>query len=332
MAKQHKHANNSIALDTVLSIADLKAICAQAAVESTGDLWNGTNKIVAIDSGDTWIQYVIQGGIVNHLRLMTFMLSIEHQGGRSTLSTEIVSYSTSQQTVMFIPVSPKKMVVRHTYLQFVNKIASAVRLADASARIVLSEGEWMPQAALSTVATVAAPVAVDSASIMPAQVAAPTPPPPPPPAPPAAVAAPAPPGAPPPPPPPVAEIDERTQKSARVPRSRQWLVTPQGQAPVQLLTTLVVGRQPSAGVNDGGIVTVPRGEDTVSKSHARFELIDDVVHVTDLESINGTFLVGPDEVLIECEPNTPISIPPGYMVELGDFTVTVEAPPEVRTT
>ena len=149
MAKKHKHADNGLAISTALSIGDLRAICAQAAIESTGDLWNGTQKIVEIESGESWAAYVIKGSVTGWNKFMTFTVTFGADSGRSTLMTEIASYSTSQTTLMyFIPVSPKKMRARHTYLQFVNKVANTVRDADGSARIALSEGDWMAPAAV----------------------------------------------------------------------------------------------------------------------------------------------------------------------------------------
>lgn len=328
MAKKHKHSDNGVALDTALSIADLRGVCAQAAVESTGDLWNGSHKVVEADRGDSWSLYVVKGSVTGWNKFMTFMVNFDSEGGRSTLQTEIITYSTSQTTLMyFIPVSPKKMVARHTYLQFVNKVANTVKLADRSARVALSEGEWMPAAALPSAGTAPAAIAPVPPPVV---VATPTllPPPPPPPAPaqssvmiasPIQTALPTYPTD-------TGAVDDRTQKVPRKSRSAHWRVTPQGLASIPLVSTLVIGRQPSSGSNEGAFVTVPKSENTVSKSHAKFELVDGVVHVTDLGSANGTILVGPADELIDCQPNTPTPVPSGYVIELGDFVVTLDAP------
>ncbi len=316
--KPHKYVNNGVALNTALSIADLKAICAQAAVESTGDLWNGTNKVIESESGETWILYVVQGLLRSWSRFMTFTVSMSSEGGRSTLKTDIVTYSTTQTTVMFIPVTPKKMVVRHVYLQFINKVANTVRQADPSARIALNEGEWMPDpvvpVAASGIATT--PPAPSIPEATPVDSPAAPPPPPPPPGPfastePSMVAPDA--------------ADERTQKVQRRARSQRWLVSPQGMTSVPLVSLIVIGRAPSDPDGSGAyLLTVPRSEDTVSKSHARLEVVDGSIVVTDLGSINGTILVGPDEILIDCEPHVATPLPAGYTIELGDFLVSVE--------
>lgn len=332
--KPHKYADNGVALDTVLSITDLKAICAQAAIESTGDLWNGTTKLVVAESGDTWIRYHIPGAL-RLLKLMTFIVKMGTAGGRSTLETEIEDYYTTQTTVMYlIPVTPKKMVARHGYVQFINKVANTVRQADPSARIAISEGEWMPAPKLPAADTgfvavepaaaqvpapgaSAAPVALAEPQLAPVALAEPVPH-----LPvfadPALVSAAV-----------VAEAvapgpaDEATQKVQRRSRLQRWTVSPQGMTPVPLATPIVIGRAP---VDAGGayLLTVPRSEDTVSKSHARLEVVNGAVVVTDLGSNNGTILVGPEENLIECEPNVATAVPAGYVIELGDFVVTVE--------
>jgi hypothetical protein len=331
MAKKHKHSNNGVALDTALSVADLRAVCAQAAVESTGDLWNGSHKVVEAEQGDSWSLYVVKGSLTGWNKFMTFMVNFNSVGGRSTLQTEIISYSTTQTTLMyFIPVSPKKMVARHTYLQFVNKVANTVKLADQSARIALSEGEWMQAAALPSAGTAPAPATAPVTSPVAAGPTLPLPPPPPPQvqrsvviAPPVETSLPTHPSE-------TDVVDDGTQKVPRKARSAHWRVTPQGLASVPLVSSLVIGRQPS-GANEGAFVTVPRSEDTVSKRHVMFELVDGVVHVTDLGSANGTILVGPADELIDCEPNTPTPVPAGYTIELGDFVVTLDAPAGAST-
>ncbi len=320
MAKKHKHSNNGVVLDTALSIADLRSISARAALESTGDLWNGTHNIVESDSGDSWILYLVKGSVTGWNKFMTFMVTFGSENARSTLQTEIITYSTTQTTLMyFIPVSPKMMRARHTYLQFINKVANTVRQADPSARIAINEGEGMPTATVSsagppptTTATAprlpplapALPLVAQNSTVTPATLVT-------------SLITQSPDGH---------DVDDRTHKVSRNTRSNHWMITPQGLASVPLVSGLVIGRQPSAGSSGGAIVTVPRTEDTVSKMHAKFELVDGVVYVTDLASINGTILVSPDDELIHCLPNTPTRLPVGYAIELGDFTVTVEAP------
>jgi len=94
-------------------------------------------------------------------------------------------------------------------------------------------------------------------------------------------------------------------------------------APVLVTTSVTIGRQPSS--DDGPSITVPRGEDTVSKRHAVVELIGEVIHVTDLGSANGTVLVGPHEQVVECPPHVRTPIPAGFSLELGDFPVRVDS-------
>jgi len=300
MAKKHKYANNGVALDTALSIEDLRAICAQAATESTGDLWNGSHRIVEGESVDDQTQFVVQGSVTGWNKFMTFVVMFSSSQGRTTLATEIDTYRTIQQTVMFIPVSPKKMVARHTYLQFINKVANTVRHADPTARVALSEGEWMAGAAFAPAgATSVLPPNPPPSAVIVASVEAPSS---------------------------GYEVADRTLKVPRKQRTNHWLVKPHGLASLPLVTSAVLGRQPSLGNTEGAIIVVPIGENTVSKRHAKLELVNNGVYITDLGSSNGTILVGPGDEIIHCELNIPTPIPIGYTIELGDYVVSIEAP------
>lgn len=336
----HKFAWNGVDIDTVLSTIDLAAICSQAAMESTGDLWNGKQRIEKIEDGDGWTLFVVKNAILAWQKFMTFSVDITPLEGRTKLSTTIHTYTTTQQTVLaFIPVSPKKMVAHHTYMQFVHKVANTVRAADASARIAIREGLQIP-GALPVVGSGPTPAPVAAPGIAPTVAvnnAAETVPPPPPPAtsPPLLP--------PPPPPPPVASsaavagspaittpaedvIDDATRRVPRRARAAGiWeLERPDGGS-IPLDAAVLIGRDPASDDPTMRLTAVPDGERLVSKTHAAFDVRDGVVHVTDLHSANGTFLLAPNGDETQCEPDVPTPVRDGWEVELGSYPVIVRA-------
>jgi len=320
--KPHRFAANGVELETALSQDDLRAICALAATESTGDLWNGKHKIVETGSGDGWIAYLTKDALIGWSKLMTFTVVMTTSEGRTTLETEIQTYVTTQTTLYYVPVGPKKMVARHSYLQFVHKLANTVREADASARVSITEGVtgspptvYLPGMSIPAEPALEEPETSDGAApmsaspgndLMPPQDPAPIP---------AAAAE---------------SSDEQTVRVERRPRKVTWRVTPDGMPAQALLAPLLVGRNPAAseGVD---YLSVPTFESTVSKTHARFELIDEQVVVTDLDSTNGTFIVDPFDDMVQCEPNVPTAVPNGHSVELGAFSLLVESAPGGRS-
>ncbi|MBN9224045.1 MULTISPECIES: FHA domain-containing protein [unclassified Microbacterium] len=196
MAKPHKLAWNGLDAETALSIENVANMAQRAAHESTGDLLRGKQRIVSVRSGDREIEFRINDYLISFNKLMVFLVTLDARGGRTYVSTSIEWYMTSQTTVNFIPVSTKKMVAHHTYMEFAGNLAQQIRAADPTARITIREGVQGAQASRP-------PAPIPSAPAVTA--------PPPPPAPSAVGAAVPPPPAPggtrsavPPPPPPVA--------------------------------------------------------------------------------------------------------------------------------
>lgn len=141
MGKPHKFAWNGIDIETALAIEQIANMAQRAAQESTGDLFKGKQRIVPTRSADRQIEFRINDYLISFSKLMVFFLNFEERGDRTFASTKIEWYLTTQQTVAgFIPVSPKKMVAHHTYVQFARNLADQVRAADPSAEVTLREG------------------------------------------------------------------------------------------------------------------------------------------------------------------------------------------------
>lgn len=186
MAKPHKYAWNGMDAETALSVESVANMAQRAAHESTGDVLRGKHRIVSVRSGDREVEFRINDYLISFNKLMVFLVTLDHRGGRTYLSTTIDWYMTTQTTVNFIPVSTKKMVAHHTYMEFAGNLAQQIRAADPTARIVIREGVQGAQGG-------AVPAAAVTPAPAPTSIAVPPPPPPapqvgsipPPPAPPA---------------------------------------------------------------------------------------------------------------------------------------------------
>lgn len=185
MAKPHKYAWNGLDAETSLSIETIANMAQRAALESTGDLLKGKQRIVSVKSTDREIEFRINDFLISFNKLLVFTLGFTERNGRVYASTSIDWYITNQTTVGgFIPVSSKVMVAHHTFMQFVRNLAGQIRAADPTARVTIREGVQTlgaPQAAASSTSGSAVPPAPLAAA--PTGVPAPPPPPMPPPMP-----------------------------------------------------------------------------------------------------------------------------------------------------
>jgi uncharacterized RDD family membrane protein YckC len=92
--------------------------------------------------------------------------------------------------------------------------------------------------------------------------------------------------------------------------------------------SLLIGRTP---VNPEGsehpVYAWPDLNRSLSKTHALLEWAGDVLWVTDLQSANGTRLVGPDERIQPLLPGLPGPAGPGWTVWFGDHSLVVHSGP-----
>jgi hypothetical protein len=206
MAKPHKYAWNGLDAETSLPIETIANMAQRAALESTGDILKGKQRIVSVRSTDREIEFRINDFLISFNKLFVFTLSFTERGGRVYASTSIDWYITRQSTVGgFIPAGTKTMVAHHTFMQFVGNLAGQIRAADPTARITIREGVQAAAAPAPAAPSAAAPGAPSPGAVpgpppsaVPAFAAGSALPPPPPPLPGGAVPLP-----PPPPPPPV---------------------------------------------------------------------------------------------------------------------------------
>lgn len=114
---------------------------------------------------------------------------------------------------------------------------------------------------------------------------------------------------------------------ASVPHSSStaiWSITlPTGQS-VPIASALVIGRDPMANASRPAAALLPALDPakSLSKTHAMFEIDDDILWVHDLDSTNGVFVAAQGLDVVKVDPGTRMMVPDGAEVELGEFIVT----------
>ena len=88
-----------------------------------------------------------------------------------------------------------------------------------------------------------------------------------------------------------------------------------------LTKPLIVGRLPAAPLRgDRGVtlVVLASPDGVVSSTHARVEVLGDVVVVTDLRSTNGTRVINPGHPTVLLAPGDSMALGVGAIIDLGD--------------
>ena len=89
----------------------------------------------------------------------------------------------------------------------------------------------------------------------------------------------------------------------------------------ELTKPLIMGRLPAAPLRgDRGVtlVVLASPDGVVSSTHARVEVLGDVVVVTDLRSTNGTRVINPGQPTVLLAPGDSMALGVGAIIDLGD--------------
>ncbi len=117
------------------------------------------------------------------------------------------------------------------------------------------------------------------------------------------------------------DFDEATQLAVRR-RTTVWtLGLPMGRSVELTGTVVLLGRRPDAGDSDAQLVPVQDGTRTVSKTHARLELLDGSWHIVDLDSTNGVVLLGADGGETEIAPQQRVALTERFLLGDAEFTL-----------
>lgn len=131
MAKEHKYHRSRIEIDTALDPAQVLDLARQAV---------GTENSLRVD-GEYGDGFSVLLRNVFGIKIMHFTVHARREGERTQAVSRLQEYSTSQQTVLFIPVSPKTIDGYGTYRRFMSTLQGVIQAADPAARCSILEQE-----------------------------------------------------------------------------------------------------------------------------------------------------------------------------------------------
>lgn len=129
MAREHKYHHSRLTIDTALPPEEALQLAHQT-IE--------TQRSVRLTGR-------VEGQILAHVKdllggkLLQFTVSAAPGASRTAVITEIVSYQTSQDTVLFIPIGPKLMDGYSAYRNYMRALQQVVTAADSGARCEIAE-------------------------------------------------------------------------------------------------------------------------------------------------------------------------------------------------
>lgn len=122
---------------------------------------------------------------------------------------------------------------------------------------------------------------------------------------------------------------ERIEPPDPLPAEGAWRLRAPGVLEVLLVRPVVLGRDPVPDQARPGAAAISLEDParSVSKTHARIEVVGDRVQVTDLASTNGTRVLTAGGASIELEPGHPAEVPSGATILLGEVAVRLDRAP-----
>lgn len=94
-----------------------------------------------------------------------------------------------------------------------------------------------------------------------------------------------------------------------------WALVGRNGARYQLASSTIVGREPGEAVH---AIAVTDSDSSLSKVHALVTVVGDVVRVRDMGSTNGTVVITPEGIEIECEQDEDTVVSAGSTLVLGN--------------
>ena len=108
-------------------------------------------------------------------------------------------------------------------------------------------------------------------------------------------------------------------------REELWVLSPEGAEPIRVTRPVaLLGRNPSASPEhpDAQLIRLTDPARTVSKTHARIELVSGAWMIIDLASTNGVYLRGDDGADVELDADVPTTLTPAF--RLGELPFRLE--------
>ncbi|MFV0426171.1 MAG: RDD family protein [Beutenbergiaceae bacterium] len=118
-------------------------------------------------------------------------------------------------------------------------------------------------------------------------------------------------------------VDSTRMRSPHDPVKLARLTFPDGFV-VHVTDTTVLGRRPDGPAEEGEVVQVPDASRSMSRAHAQLRLVDSVVYLMDLGSMNGTSLWLGEVQIDRLRPHQEVVVPAGAVIRFGHAMATVE--------
>ena len=135
MTAQHKHSGLCLEASTQLGQQEIAAFAEQAADATRSRLERSTPGRLDY-SVHNWLKNTVMDR-----ELMTFSLRASVQGSRTTVTTNITSFKTTQPRIrilfFLIPTGPKQLLGLTVYRKFIDQIRGLILANDASARAAI---------------------------------------------------------------------------------------------------------------------------------------------------------------------------------------------------
>jgi len=116
-------------------------------------------------------------------------------------------------------------------------------------------------------------------------------------------------------------------ESLAAPAAPTWqLVMPHGDVAVTVSGAVVIGRSPAVipEYAQAQLVSASDPSRSVSKTHALLGIDGTGLWVADLGSTNGTFVITPGGGDVKVQPGSPVYVPAGSDIELGQYVIQVD--------
>ena len=136
MAKKHKYHDSRIEIDTALPVDQVLDLSKRTAVTQPGVRLANAHEDRSHEDGFSAVVKNAFG-----ITQLTFSVHATGNGVRTSASTKLEDYMTSQTTVYLIPVGPKLIGGYGEYRRFMGALEQVIRAADPTARCTIIERE-----------------------------------------------------------------------------------------------------------------------------------------------------------------------------------------------
>ena len=120
-----------------------------------------------------------------------------------------------------------------------------------------------------------------------------------------------------------ADSDEASDVTRTVPRDRSWRLTLADGTVTAITRSLLLGREPGDSTDGFDTLTIHDPDQSVSKQHARIDVVGTAAWLHNLQSTNGVRIVLQGGSETEVDPANPVELTHGCDIELGSYVLQI---------